>query len=329
MIGSPKVVLFSQLNDVHAEKICSELSKLGAESYRIDAEKILDLQIKFSNDHFTLNCNGEEFLQNEITSVFLRRKPSSKDFGTEGVGLSANPDKYILLQKEALFQDAFFSFSLNSRLYNDFRAASAISGKAIQHQLARRLGFKVPATLVGGKNNAVANFIKNCWSQGKDACSKPLSPAYLVIDDELYTRYTEKVDRNLDLTTEDFESCPMIFQEYVDKDYELRITVCDEEAIAIRIDSQCASEGTEVDWRKYNIPKTPHFEHSIDDRLRAKLVEFNRVAGLRFSCFDIIVTPSGDYYFLETNQSGQWLWLEEITGAEITKMIAQQLARVY
>lgn len=33
--------------------------------------------------------------------------------------------------------------------------------------------------------------------------------------------------------------------------------------------------------------------------------------GLVFGCFDFIVTPAGEYVFLEINQMGQFLWIEE------------------
>ncbi len=325
MIRTPTVVLFSQLNDIHSDRLCSELSELGAVPFRLDAENILNAETVFEDNHYSISYDGRTASQKNVTSAFVRRRPLPKDFGTENVGSSASVAQYIALQKEALFQDAFFAFQRSSRFYNEFGPASAMMGKGIQYKLAYHLGFKIPATQMGGTNQQVASFIRECWRRGKDACSKPLSPAYLDEGDGLLTRYTEKIDRAINLDEEDFQACPLIIQEYIEKAYELRVTVCDDSAIAVRIESQLAAEGTEIDWRKYNIPQTPHYEHSLDDQIKGKLVEFNRSAGLRFSCFDLIVTPKNEFYFVETNQSGQWLWLEEITGAKITKMIAKQL----
>ena len=47
--------------------------------------------------------------------------------------------------------------------------------------------------------------------------------------------------------------------------------------------------------------------------------------GLNFGCFDIAVTPSGEFVFFECNPNGQWLWIEEFTGAPIGKAIAELL----
>ena len=33
--------------------------------------------------------------------------------------------------------------------------------------------------------------------------------------------------------------------------------------------------------------------------------------GIVFGCFDFIVTPDGEYFFLEINEQGQFLWVED------------------
>lgn len=33
--------------------------------------------------------------------------------------------------------------------------------------------------------------------------------------------------------------------------------------------------------------------------------------GIVFGCFDLIVTPGGDYVFLEVNEMGAFVWIEE------------------
>ena len=48
---------------------------------------------------------------------------------------------------------------------------------------------------------------------------------------------------------------------------------------------------------------------------------------LNFGCFDFIVTPDGEYVFLECNPNGQWLWIEEEPGMKISEAIAEALIR--
>jgi D-alanine-D-alanine ligase-like ATP-grasp enzyme len=47
---------------------------------------------------------------------------------------------------------------------------------------------------------------------------------------------------------------------------------------------------------------------------------------LRFGALDFLVTPEGEWVFLEINPNGQWAWIEENTGLPITSAIADILA---
>ncbi len=47
--------------------------------------------------------------------------------------------------------------------------------------------------------------------------------------------------------------------------------------------------------------------------------------GLRFGALDFLVTPDGEWYFLEINPNGQWAWIEQETGLPISDAIADAL----
>ncbi len=46
-----------------------------------------------------------------------------------------------------------------------------------------------------------------------------------------------------------------------------------------------------------------------------------------FGCVDMILTPEGDYVFLEVNTAGQWQWVEHLTGMPITDSLVYLLVR--
>ena len=50
-----------------------------------------------------------------------------------------------------------------------------------------------------------------------------------------------------------------------------------------------------------------------------------RRLGLRYGAIDLILTPEGDYVFLEINPNGQWQWIEEPTGLPITSALCDEL----
>lgn len=110
-------------------------------------------------------------------------------------------------------------------------------------------------------------------------------------------------------------------QEYVPKQYEVRITVINNTFYTVRIDTK-----NKVDWR---IDYENHKYTLIDCPLRirkdciAMLKDFNLV----FGAFDYIVTPNNECFFLELNPNGQWLWLEEALDLDISEKIIDYLIR--
>ncbi|OKH31985.1 hypothetical protein NIES2101_41085 [Calothrix sp. HK-06] len=56
-----------------------------------------------------------------------------------------------------------------------------------------------------------------------------------------------------------------------------------------------------------------------------KFIAYMKAFGINFGCFDIAYSKSGEYVFFECNPNGQWLWIEELTGAPISKAVADML----
>ena len=110
------------------------------------------------------------------------------------------------------------------------------------------------------------------------------------------------------------------------KAYELRVTMVDDAVFCRRIDSQ-ASERSEVDWRRYDFAQAPHTLVDAEPDVGRSLRELKRIAGLRYAAIDLLVTPEGATYFLDLDPSGQFGWIEDLTGAPITATLCDALAR--
>jgi glutathione synthase/RimK-type ligase-like ATP-grasp enzyme len=50
-----------------------------------------------------------------------------------------------------------------------------------------------------------------------------------------------------------------------------------------------------------------------------------KTLGLSFGALDLILTPQGEYVFLEVNPSGQWVWIEDKLDLPISRSIAEWL----
>jgi glutathione synthase/RimK-type ligase-like ATP-grasp enzyme len=179
---------------------------------------------------------------------------------------------------------------------------------------------------MGANSVNASSFAKQILNANKQVCSKPITNTKVLIEGEEHVRFTELLAPDAIHSLESLETCPVIFQEYIPKSYEIRVTVIGEQIFAARIDSQAGGGATSIDWRRYDIPKTPHSAYELPRVVRDQILALHRQLSLIYSSFDFVRTPCGEYVFLETNPFGQWLWIEDLTGLPISKAIADFLA---
>lgn len=109
---------------------------------------------------------------------------------------------------------------------------------------------------------------------------------------------------------EALSSCPAIYQRKIEKAYELRVTCMDERCFAVRLDSQ-SNDVTRTDWRAdLRTPLKPRL-CELPPQVEERCIMLMRKLGLAFGCIDLIVTPQGEHVFLEVNEMGQFLWVEQ------------------
>ena len=64
----------------------------------------------------------------------------------------------------------------------------------------------------------------------------------------------------------------------------------------------------------------------LPDDVAEKLLASMKRLGLTYGAFDLRRQDDGEHLFLEVNPSGQWLYVEEITGHPIAEALARLLA---
>lgn len=117
--------------------------------------------------------------------------------------------------------------------------------------------------------------------------------------------------------------CPTQLQEYVEKAFELRVTIIGEKVFAVKIDSQL-NEETKIDWRLHT-KMNPHSVFQLPLNIEKFCLDFIQEQGLLYGAMDFIVTPNNEYVFLENNPFGQYLWLEIETGIPLTEEMTNLL----
>jgi len=227
-----------------------------------------------------------------------------------------------------------FSAAVLAALWGAFYALPAVwmnrhlhadglqSDKIHQARLAHRAGLATIPTLFTSSPSQFRRFVENV----ADVAIKSPVPwrAEIAGSDDWYGTYTRRVSRQEALEYSDRLGGGVIVQPYVDKAYELRITVVDSRIFACRIDSQ-ASDLTRVDWRHYDLDNVAHSAIGLYPTLERRIHRLMRHADLRFACMDFIVEPNGTHRFVELNPSGQFGWVEGLTGLAITDAIVDWL----
>lgn len=115
-----------------------------------------------------------------------------------------------------------------------------------------------------------------------------------------------------------------MFQQYIKPKLELRITVIGDKVFAAAIDSKSAEVKT--DWRRITPDKQKWFVFNLPKELEEKCIALVKGYNLEFGAIDLIITEDDDVYFLELNANGQWVWIELITGLDMSKAMIELLS---
>ena len=193
--------------------------------------------------------------------------------------------------------------------------------KASQLALAGALGFELPPTLF---TTEPADFLDFHRRHAGRIVSKVAGPAFNRHYGPDLGRYSEIVSTRDVGYADAVRFAPSIFQAYVDKRIELRVTVVGGQVFAAEIHSQ-ATRRTRHDWRRYDLAHTPHRRHALPRDIAQRCVVLVRRLGLAYGAIDLVLTPDGRYVFLEINPNGQYLWIEQLTGLPISEAIAEWL----
>lgn len=201
-----------------------------------------------------------------------------------------------------------------ARWVNPLHAAITGDGglsKIRQVEVARGCGLDVPRSLFTSDPAAATAFVASV----PEAIYKPFHPG-----PPDTTIHTLSVARGTDFSG--VRAAPCIFQERIPKEADVRAVVVGEKVFACRIDSQSRAR-SKVDFRRDL--SVGHEAVDLPPEVRARVLRVHRELGLEFGCCDLILAKDGRWVFLETNQAGQWLWIEQRAGLQISETVASLL----
>lgn len=297
------------------------VEKFNVDFFRLNTDDYLSFQeisVHLGDGNKNLNCiqNSDERIINlsSVKSAYYRRPTPPSKFDD-----IKDPDSRALVTEETKEFLRQFYYGMDQVFWLCTPWGIQYSrGRLNQLLMAERWGFKIPRTLFTSNEKRFKEFYKRC----KDGLIiKTISSGACVSSDgELNPIYTEVIDSgNLQgFDTSLIENSPCLFQEKLVAQYEIRVTSVGWKNFAVRIDADV------TDWRKRDA--NPRYSiYDLPPYLDKLITKYLSRSNLNFGCFDFIRTADGEYYFLELNPNGQWLWLELETGIPISNSVIDLL----
>ena len=313
-----KIILNSRKNDPHTIGITKELDQLGESFIILDSftpKDFFQIQFKKGINSGMLNVHGQEIDLSDVKSVW----------NTSPLSIKIDND---LIEESKNFVKAEWTEGISS-LWNSFSPKWVNNPNSIlstvnrlkQLQLASNVGLKTPNTIVTNNPKRLESFFEEC---NEEIIAKTLHSSEGLSEDKMI--FTTKLSKkDLEQATQ-LQYTPCMFQEYVPKNTELRVTIIGDIFHAAEIFSQ-QSEKTKHDWRQYDdFEKTPYKQIELSDNIKKTLLRLMKNMNLEFGAVDLIRTPNDEYVFLEVNPNGRWWWIQELTGMNIAKDIALHLS---
>lgn len=303
--------IYSEIYDTHAICIKAALERIGVRvtrflSNQIPAQASISTFIDENSDRTEFFTSRSLYQSDDIVDVVWLRRPALPIIS----GLELHTDDIEIIDRE--WKECWQSFIANSfpdaSWINPWLSAKKTRSKLVQLMAAKQVGLSIPKTLVSNNSGDIRSFIERN-SSGRGTIVKSFLPVHWKEGTSSKVMYAARVDASMLPSDSMLRSVPAIYQERISKSFEVRSTffgdICHSAKLVAEKDGAILQ-----DWRlghysglvvePYSLPK------SIEDKCR-KLMS---MLGLKFGCFDFIVSPDKEFIFLEVNEAGQFLWVE-------------------
>ena len=317
-----KVIIQSDSYDISTDSIINWLYYLNPniEILKLFNEhRIKDFILKLSNsEELNLSINGGKI--SYLDKYWYRRGR----FSFDNYFLS---DDFSQFEKKAARENLtkILEFIQNIQFKNAINKYSDNKiDKLEMLNCCKKCDLKIPDTIVTNSYIKLKYFIR----KHKQVISKPIQ--YPILEYEQYNETiffstkTELVtEENLDSFSSSF--LPSLFQQYIDKKFEIRSFFINEKFYSMAIFSQ-ENPKTKIDFRDYDYERPNRtVPFKLPQKIEKKLSNLMKNLNMNSGSLDIIYTPNHEYVFLEVNPVGQFQWLSYHCNYFIEKIVAKIL----
>lgn len=205
---------------------------------------------------------------------------------------------------------------LDAYVLDPIEALTSTGHKPRIQRLASREGIDTPRTLVTNDPDAARAFVR---AHPAGAVCKLIDSGAVGLDGESFptTLVTDDDLANMD----GLPLAPMMFQELLPKELELRVTV-----IAHAVFVAAVPTGDVVDVRTDpSLIAGYRAYEGLPDELRARLLRLLDRLGLDFASADVVKTRDGRWVLLEVNSTSYFDHIERVAGLPISGAVADLL----
>ncbi|MFT4925951.1 MAG: glutathione synthase/RimK-type ligase-like ATP-grasp enzyme [Phenylobacterium sp.] len=324
-----RILIISSSDDLHVDILIPRLEAKAARPFRLNLDTFpRDFElVQHFNQHQCSGAishipSGDTLDLDDIGAIWVRKNAEfnflSDDLGVQEEAYAREETKHTLFG---------LLYSLDCYWMSHPLAMRGAQYKSEQMQRAIKAGFQIPTSIISNQPAAVKDFKHSLEG---DMIFKAMSTAGLAADkvDEadrqshgLPTTIISDDDMaDIDAVAE----VPCYFQAYIDKQYELRVTVVGEQVFAAKIDSQL-DQRTKTDFRDFSVD-IPYSAVKLPAEIEQRCREFVHSYDLNYGALDLIVTPDNQYVFLENNPGGQFWFIEQLVPElNIMDTVAQNL----
>jgi len=197
------------------------------------------------------------------------------------------------------------------------------SNRIVQFDEAGRVGFTVPKTLVTARPEEVKEFLRECDG---GAILKDINLPYWSSASGSFTSFTKSIDSYTDEYLDAARFAPVLVQERIEKDHEIRAFVVGDQVMAVGIGVD-GSSGTATDFRRQR-GSVSLWREELPLQESERCISLARRYSLGYAAIDLAQTKQGEYVFFEMGATSSWTWVQARSGLRVTDTIADHLIHI-
>lgn len=294
------ILILSEQDDLSTSFILFWLSYLNANDViRINIEELSNFVSIDNEGNFVVESPTALILYKNIKAIWVRRGKIRLNAFNSINHLGGRFDRHIDNEHSGI--DSYLSYCIDKHATIGSLKNMRVN-KLIIADYAKHIGLNIPETIVTTKKIELIKFAHRF----DNIITKGINETYWFdYENHSIKGFTYLVEKNdINLFPDTF--FPSLFQELIEKKYELRVFYLKGKCYTMAIFSQNDSN-TKVDFRHYNF-ETPNrsVPFNLPTNIASQIDKLMKFIGLDCGSIDILVNLQDVYYFLEVNPVGQF-----------------------